>query len=122
MVECSADTNEELLRRMISMDEGASYLGECALVPYHSPISESGLLYYNTLFDENAACHIALGMGFVNCVRNFDSFTLEECRVMGVNDSMIHEDLMIGTPDMNITAYTRRGEEIPVFRNGDWAL
>lgn len=122
VVECSADTNEELLRRMISMDEGASYLGECALVPYHSPISESGLLYYNTLFDENAACHIALGMGFVNCVRNFDSFTLEECRAMGVNDSMIHEDLMIGTPDMNITAYTRRGEEIPVFRNGDWAL
>ena len=119
---CSARTNEDLLRKMISMDEGASYLGECALVPYHSPISESGLLFYNTLFDENAACHIALGTGFVNCIRDYDRYSLEDCRKMGINDSMIHEDLMIGTPDLHITAHTRDGRDVPVFRDGDWAF
>lgn len=118
----SAHENEELLRKMLTMDEGASYLGECALVPYHSPISESGLLFYNTLFDENAACHIALGMGFANCVRDYEKYTLEQIREMGVNDSMIHEDLMIGTADLNITAHTRDGRDIAVFRDGDWAF
>lgn len=121
-VEVHAEKNEELLRQMIQMDEGAAYLGECALVPYHSPISEQNILYYNTLFDENAACHLALGMGFSNCIRDYEQYTLEECRKMGVNDSILHEDFMIGTPDLSIDGIRENGEVVPVFRNGDWAF
>ena len=104
------------------MDEGAAYLGECALVPYNSPIRESGLLFYNTLFDENAACHLALGMGFPECVADFKNRTREECRALGVNDSLIHEDFMIGTKDLCITAHTRFGRTVPIFRAGNWAF
>ncbi len=121
-VEVHAEKNEELLRQMISMDEGAAYLGECALVPYDSPIQNSGLLFYNTLFDENAACHLALGRGFMDTIRGFENRTLEECRALGVNDSMIHEDFMIGSADMNIDAHTRDGRTVPIFRNGNWAF
>ena len=91
-VEVHAEKNEALLQKLISMDEGASYLGECALVPYNSPIQNSGLLFYNTLFDENAACHLALGMGFADTIKNFENYTLDECRAKGINDSMVHED------------------------------
>lgn len=121
-VEAHAEKNEELLRQMISMDEGAAYLGECALVPYNSPIQNSGLIFYNTLFDENACCHLAMGRGFVECVKDYSKFTIEECRKMGINDSMIHVDFMIGAPDLDITAITRDGREVPVFRNGNWAF
>ena len=121
-VEAKAEVGEELLNTMISMDEGAAYLGECALVPEKSPIAESGLLFYNTLFDENAACHLALGMGYVDTIRDHHNKTLEECRQLGVNDSMIHEDFMIGCPSMNIDAITRDGKVIPIFRNGNWAF
>ncbi len=121
-VEVHAEKNEELLKKMISMDEGAAYLGECALVPYDSPIQNSGLLFYNTLFDENAACHLALGRGFMDTIRNFENRTLEECRALGVNESMIHEDFMIGSADMNIDAHTRDGRIVAIFRNGNWAF
>ena len=121
-VEVHAEKNEELLRQMISMDEGAAYLGECSLVPYDSPIQNSGLTFYNTLFDENACCHLALGMGFVNCVRDFDKYTLEECREKGINDSMIHVDFMIGSADLDIDAKTRDGRTVAIFRNGNWAF
>ena len=121
-VEVHAEKNEELLKEMIGMDEGAAFLGECALVPYSSPIRQSGLLFYNTLFDENAACHLALGRGFNNCVRDYENHSFEEVKAMGVNDSMIHEDFMIGTADMNITAVTRDGRRIPLFVNGEWAF
>ncbi len=121
-VEVHAEKNEELLRQMIGIDEGASYLGEVALVPYHSPISMQGLLYYNTLFDENAACHLALGMGFSNCIRDYEAYTLEECRKKGVNDSILHEDFMIGTPDLSIDGELTDGTRMPIFRNGDWAF
>ena len=121
-VEVHAEKNEELLRQMISMDEGAAYLGECSLVPYDSPIQNSGLTFYNTLFDENACCHLALGMGFVNCVRDFDKYTLEECRAKGINDSMIHVDFMIGSADLDIDAKTRDGRTVAIFRNGNWAF
>ena len=94
-VEVKAKRGEELLKQMISMDEGAAYLGECALVPYDSPIRNSGILFYNTLFDENAACHLALGMGFSNCLKDYEKYTLDECRAKGINDSQIHEDFMI---------------------------
>ena len=113
---------EELLNTMISMDEGAAYLGECALVPQQSPISQSGLLFYNTLFDENAACHLAVGMGFADTIRDHHNKTLEECRALGVNDSMIHEDFMIGCDTMNIDAKTADGKTVPIFRNGNWAF
>ena len=78
------------------MDEGSAYLGECALVPYDSPINQTGILFYNTLFDENACCHLALGMGFIDTIRDYPNRTLEEMRALGVNDSMIHEDFMTG--------------------------
>ena len=121
-VEVRAEKNEELLKKLISMDEGAAYLGECALVPYDSPIQKSGLLFYETLFDENAACHLALGMGFADTIKDFDKYTLEECRKMGVNDSMIHEDFMIGSADLDIDAVTRDGKTVPIFRKGNWAF
>lgn len=121
-VEVHAEKNEELLKKMISMDEGAAYLGECALVPVNSPISESGILFYETLFDENAACHLALGMGFADSIKDFDKYTLEECREKGINDSMIHVDFMIGFEGLDIDAVTRDGKTVPIFRNGTWAF
>ncbi len=121
-VEVHAEKGEKLLQTMISMDEGAAYLGECALVPQRSPVAESGLLFCNTLFDENAACHLALGMGFQDCIRDYHSKTLEECRALGINDSMIHVDFMIGCDSLNIDATTRDGKVVPIFRNGNWAF
>ncbi len=121
-VEIHADKNEELLQKLIEMDEGAAYLGECALVPYDSPIQNSGLLFCNTLFDENAACHLALGKGFADTIQGFENLTLDECREMGLNDSMVHEDFMIGSSDLQIDAHTRDGKVVPIFRNGNWAF
>jgi len=121
-VEVRAEKNQSLLEQMIAMDEGAAYLGECALVPVNSPISESGLLFYETLFDENAACHLALGMGFTNTIRGYENKTLEECRAMGINDSMEHNDFMIGYEGLDIDAVTRDGRTVPIFRRGRWAF
>ena len=121
-VEWNAEVNNELLTKLITMDEGSAYLGECALVPYDSPIRKSGILFYNTLFDENAACHLALGMGFADTIENFHEKTLAECRALGVNDSMIHEDFMIGSQDMNIDAVCADGKTVPIFRDGNWAF
>ena len=120
--EWGAEENEALLTKLITMDEGSAYLGECALVPFNSPINETGILFYNTLFDENACCHLALGMGFADTIRDFEHKTLDECRALGVNDSMIHEDFMIGCDSMNIDATTRDGRVVPIFRNGNWAF
>ena len=121
-VEAHAEQGEELLKTMISLDEGACYLGECALVPQKSPIAESGLLFYNTLFDENAACHLAMGMGFVDVIEDYHNKTVEECRSYGINDSMIHVDFMIGCDSMNIDAACADGRVVPIFRNGNWAF
>ena len=121
-VEVKAEKNQSLLEQMIAKDEGAAYLGECALVPVNSPISESGLLFYNTLFDENAACHLALGMGFTNTIRGYENKTVEECREMGINDSMEHVDFMIGYEGLDIDAITRDGKTVPIFRRGKWAF
>lgn len=119
--EVHAEKGEDSLKLMVAMDEGASMLGECALVPYNSPIRESGILFYNTLFDENAACHMALGMGYSICLENYESRSPDEARALGVNDSMIHEDFMIGSADLCVTGITADGREIPIFVNGDWA-
>ena len=121
-VESGAQQGAELLATMLSMDEGAAYLGECALVPQHSPICESGILFYNTLFDENAACHLAMGMGFADTIDNFQDKTLEECRELGINDSMIHEDFMIGCDSMNIDGICEDGSTVAIFRSGNWAF
>ena len=121
-VEVGAAKGEELLKTMIAMDEGAAYLGECALVPQQSPIAQCGLLFYNTLIDENASCHLALGAGYEDTIENHHDKTLEECRALGINESMIHEDFMIGCDSMNIDAITRDGKIVPVFRGGNWAF
>ena len=122
VVEAGAEKNDELLQKMINMDEGARYLGECALVPFDSPINQTGLLFYNTLFDENACCHLALGMGFPDTIEDHHNKTLEECRALGINDSMIHEDFMIGTADLEILAHCRDGKTVKIFENGTWAF
>ena len=121
-MDAHAEVNDELLQKMLNMDEGARYLGECALVPYDSPINKTGILFYNTLFDENACCHLALGMGFVDTIRDHHSKTLEECRALGINDSMIHEDFMIGTEDLSIVAHCRNGRKVQIFKDGNWAF
>ncbi len=121
-VEVGAEKGEELLKTMVTMDEGAAYLGECALVPQYSPICESGILFYETLFDENAACHLAVGAGFADTIRDHHSKTLAECQALGINDSMIHVDFMIGCDSMNIDAVCADGSTVAVFKNGNWAF
>lgn len=122
VVEVHAEKGEELLKEMISMDEAASYLGEVALIPFDSPINNTGLLFYSTLYDENASCHLALGEGFSNCIRDYDKYTPEEIKRMGINDSMIHTDFMIGTSDLSIVGTTADGKDIPIFKEGNWAF
>lgn len=121
-VEVHAKKNEALLRQMIGMDEGAAYLGECALVPFDSPIRNAGILFYETLFDENAACHLALGAGYIDTLRDYDRYTLEESHALGINESMIHVDFMIGTADLCVDGLTADGKVVPIFRDGNWAF
>ena len=102
------------------MDENAGYLGECALVPYDCPINSLGILFYNTLFDENASCHLALGAGYSECLEGFETMSYEECTARGVNDSIVHVDFMIGAPDLSITGIDKAGNEVPIFVNGTW--
>ena len=121
-VEVHAEKGEHLLKEMIAMDEGACKLGEVALVPYDSPINNTGLLFYSTLYDENAACHLALGLGFSNTINDYEKYSQEEIRKMGVNDSSIHVDFMVGSKDLNITGYTRDGKKVAIFKDGNWAF
>lgn len=113
---------KEVLEKLISTDEGASHLGEVALVPYDSPINQTGLLFYSTLYDENACCHLALGRAFTECIRNYEKYSEEEIKAVDLNVSMIHVDFMIGSSDLSIDATTYDGKEIPIFRNGTWAI
>lgn len=121
-VEVKAEKGQDVLEQIISMDEGCHYLGECALVPKESPIHQSGLLFYNTLFDENAACHLALGFGFNECVKGFENMTKEELYEIGVNDAGNHTDFMIGSDDLSIDGVDEHGNVHPIFRNGTWAF
>ncbi len=122
VVEVHAEKNQALLEQMISMDEGAKMLGECALIAYDSPINNSGILFYNTLFDENASCHLALGRGFSNCVRGYEDMTQEQFKEIGINDSIIHVDFMIGANDLSVVGVTARGERVQIFKDGNWAF
>lgn len=122
IVEARAETGEEFLKAAISVDENASYFGEVALVPYDSPISNQGILYYNTLFDENARCHLAFGRAYPECVRGGEEMSEEELAAHGLNQSAAHNDFMIGTADLSIVGVTHDGKEVPVFVNGNFAL
>ncbi len=121
IVECHAEKGEEALKAAISLDEGASYFGEVALVPYDSPISNQNILFYNTLFDENAACHLAFGEAYP-CIEGGRDMTKEELKAQGLNDSITHVDFMIGTPDLTITGLTQEGKEVAIFTQGNFAL
>ncbi len=122
VTEVKAEKGEALLKQMVSMDEGAGMLGECALIPFESPINQSGVLFFNTLFDENASCHFALGHGFNECLKGYEKYTDEECKKRGINESMIHVDFMIGARDTSIVGITKTGERVQIFANGTWAF
>ncbi len=120
-VSCRAAKGQELLERMIRMDDGAAMLGEVALVPKESPVNQCGFLFYETLFDENACCHCALGMGFKEVLPDGNSLTMDQAREQGINDSIIHVDFMVGADDLSIDGIRPDGSSEPVFRNGTWA-
>ena len=122
VVEYHAERNEEVLGKLLDTDEGARHIGEVALVPASSPINRSGLLFFNTLFDENAACHIAFGNGYPGTVKGGTTMTDEELLAHGVNKSLVHEDIMVGAEDMSIIATTKSGETVTIFENGEWAF
>ena len=122
ITEAKASKGEEVFLKLINTDEGARRLGEVALVPHSSPISQSNLLFYNTLFDENAACHIALGQCYSKCFKNGDTLSKDEIGTNGGNSSMIHVDWMIGSDAINIDGLDEEGRATPVFRTGEWAL
>ena len=121
VVDCHAEQGEEVLKKMFAMDEGASMLGEVALVPKESPINQSGLMFYNTLFDENACCHVAAGRGFSEVIEGFMDMTDEEIYAKGINDSMIHMDFMVGSDDLHIVGIREDGSEVDIFVDGTWA-
>ncbi|MGI6713935.1 MAG: aminopeptidase [Bacilli bacterium] len=122
VVEVHAEKNQALLEQMVKMDEGAAYLGEVALVPFDSPIRKAGIIFQNTLYDENAACHFALGSGFRNCIEDYQNYQPEEFKELGVNDSMIHVDFMVGCEDLEIDGVTATGKKVAIFRKGNWAI
>ena len=119
-VSCKAEKGQELLEKMIHMDEGASMLGEVALVPKESPVNQCGFLFYETLFDENACCHCAVGMGFKEVLPDGDNLTMEQAQEHGINDSIIHVDFMIGADDLSIDGIRPDGSTEAIFRGGTW--
>lgn len=122
VVDFGAKQGEEVLRSILEMDEGAKYLGECALVPHDSPISNLRILFYNTLYDENASCHLAVGSGISEAIEGGMSKSREELLQVGINDSLTHVDFMFGTADLSITGIRPDGTRVPVFQNGNWAF
>ncbi|GGO02072.1 aminopeptidase [Saccharibacillus kuerlensis] len=122
IVDVKAQQGEETLKRLVEMDEGSHYIGEVALVPHKSPISDSGILYYNTLFDENASNHLAIGSAYAFNIEGGKTMSREELAAAGINQSIAHVDFMIGSAEMNIDGITADGTAEPVFRNGSWAF
>ncbi len=121
-VSWKAEEGADVLDKMITTDEGAAMLGEVALIPHNSPISNSNILYYNTLFDENASCHLAIGRGFGANLIGYENMSLEEQKEKGINDSLIHVDFMIGSADMSIVGYKKDGTAVQIFKDGNWAI
>lgn len=122
IIDFSAESGEEALKNLINTDEGAKYLGEIALVPYDSPISNSNILFYNTLFDENASCHLAIGQAYPSCIEEGDTFNKQQMEEAGMNDSLVHVDFMFGTKDLDITGIDSYGRKEKIFKNGNWAF
>ena len=122
IIDFFAETGKEALKTLIDTDEGSKYLGEIALVPYDSPISNSNILFYNTLFDENASCHLAIGQAYPSCIENGDTFDKEEMEKVGMNDSLTHVDFMFGTKDLDIIGIDENGNKEQIFKNGNWAF
>jgi aminopeptidase len=120
IVEAKASRGQEVLQRLIDTDDGARRLGEVALVPHSSPIAASGMLFFNTLFDENAASHIALGQAYSSCLKDGDTLTPEQLAEKGANDSLIHVDWMIGSGELDIDGITATGAVEPLMRQGEW--
>ena len=120
--EVKAKKTPSLLEKMVKMDEGAAMLGEVALVPFESPINQTGILFYNTLYDENACCHVALGAGFPDLYPGGVDMSMEEKAAVGINDSMIHVDFMVGTRDLSIVGIDKDGKKIQIFKDGTWAI
>ena len=122
VIEHGAEKNADLLGELLTTDENANRIGEIAFVPASSPINQSGVLFFNTLFDENAACHIAFGAGYPTNIKGGAKLTRAQLMEKGLNDSAIHEDVMIGAPDTRITGVCKNGEEVVIFENGEWAF
>ncbi len=122
VVNFEAKVGQEILKDLLNIDEGAKYLGEVALVPYSSPISQSNIVFFNTLFDENASCHLAFGKAYPTSIKNGENMTDEELAKAGVNNSLTHEDFMIGSNDLSIVGETHTGEKVQIFKDGEWAI
>lgn len=122
VVEVKAEKGLELLKSLLATDSGASYIGEVALVPHNSPISNQNTIFYNTLFDENASCHLAFGSAYPSCIQNGEQMAEDELEKLGINTSLIHYDFMIGSKDLNITGFTSLGEKVEIFKNGNWTF
>ena len=122
IIDYNAKVGYDILKSIIDTDEGSHYLGELALVPYDSPIRNMNILFYNTLFDENASCHLAIGKGFGECIENGLKMNKKELFEKGINDSLTHVDFMIGTSDLQITAVLENGEEMKIFENGNFVF
>lgn len=121
-IEVHAEKGEEALKSILTLDDGSANLGECALVPFHSPINDTGLLFYSTLYDENASCHLALGRGFTELYPDYEKYTEEQIHSFGINKSLSHVDFMIGTQDFHIVGTKEDGTEVEIFRDGEWAF
>ncbi|MBB3108320.1 aminopeptidase [Paenibacillus phyllosphaerae] len=118
----TAEQGAETLQGLVEMDEGSHYLGEVALVPFDSPISNTNLLFYKTIFDENASCHLAIGSAYAACIEGGSKMTREELSARGINSSLAHTDFMVGSKDLSITGITADGKEEAVFVDGNWAI
>ena len=119
---CDNQEHKDVLEKLVSTDEGAAMLGEVALVPFDSPVNQTNLLFYNTLYDENACCHLAIGRAFSNCIRDYEKLTEEQIKAVDLNTSMIHVDFMIGSADLSIVAETYDGQTVQIFKDGTWAI
>ncbi|GEN44325.1 aminopeptidase [Alkalibacillus haloalkaliphilus] len=122
VVEYEASKGKETLKHLLDSDEGAKYLGEIALVPHSSPISQSELVFFNTLYDENASCHLALGSAYPTNVEGGEKLEDEELKEKGINTSLIHEDFMVGSADLNVYGVTKDGDKEPIIKDGEWAI
>lgn len=122
VVDFGAEVGQDLIKEIVEIDEGSAYLGECALIPFDSPINNTGLLFYSTLYDENASCHLAIGRGFETLMIGAENMTNEEIHAKGINKSGSHVDFMIGARDLQIEGTDRKGKKHLIFKEGNWAI